>query len=78
MPYNGVLMLTSYNTINTKLNQFAPWNGSFQSSQNPNSKNHGHLDSKHDQNLRVKTIDDQSQYWIWDCQLIDTTLNIDL
>ncbi len=29
VPYNGVLMLTSYNTTNTKLNQFVPWIGSF-------------------------------------------------
>jgi hypothetical protein len=78
VPCNGLLMLTSYNTKDTKLNQFAPWNGSFQLSQNPNWKNHEHLDSKHDQNLRVKTIDDQSQYWILDCQSIDTILNIDL
>lgn len=31
-------------------------------SQNPNSKNCEHLDSKHGQNLRIKTIDDRSQY----------------
>jgi hypothetical protein len=29
VPYNGVLILTSYNTTNTKLNQFVPWIGSF-------------------------------------------------
>jgi hypothetical protein len=29
VPYTGVLMLTSYNTTNTKLNQFVPWIGSF-------------------------------------------------
>jgi len=29
VPYNRVLMLTSYNTTNTKLNQFVPWIGSF-------------------------------------------------
>ncbi len=78
VPCNGVLMLTSYNTTNPKLNQFAPWNKLFQLSQNPNSNNHEHVDLKHDQNLKVKSIDDQSQYWTWDYQSIDTILNIDL